>query len=145
MKILCLTPVAPSTVLAPYSLGLPRLISELAPIRAAGREANINMNRARLQSLFIKANHLHEYSHVLLMDSDVVIDVDALEALKAAWKTETTPCIRTKQGDSHVVTSCALVGVSDYLKINYLDNINQCQCWKLPKPFYVEGFKGEEL
>lgn len=144
MKILCLTPIAPGSVLAPYSLGLPRLVSELAPIRA-GREANINMNRAKLQSLFIKVNHLHEYSHVLLMDSDVVISTEALEALKSAWKQETTPCIRTKNGDGHVVTSCALVGVSDYLKVNYLDNINQCQCHKLPKPFYVEGFKGEEL
>lgn len=103
------------------------------------------MNRARLQGLFIKVNQFHEYSHVLLMDSDVVIGVDGLEALKAAWKTETTPCIRTKQGDGHIVTSCALVGVSDYMKVDYLDTINQCQCWKLPNPFYVEGFTGEEV
>lgn len=144
MDIICLTPVAPGTVLAPYYLGLPRLISELAPVPGLCREANINMNRVRLQHLFSKLKHI--YTHVLLMDSDVIIYSRDLDLLIQNWKPETTPCIRTKRGNTgHIVTSCALVGVTDYVKVKYLENVGQCQCNKLPHPFYIEGTEGKEV
>lgn len=80
------------------------------------------------------------------MDSDVIIYPRDLDLLIENWKPETTPCIRTKPVNSgHIVTSCALVGVTDYVKVKYLENVGQCQCCKLPNPFYIEGTEGKEV
>lgn len=142
--MIALTPIAPGTLVHPIGCDIPRLISELAP-SVTGREANINLNRARLQRMFIRQYYpLHEF--VLLVDSDVVVTADVIRKLQDAWKPGTTPCALTKQSAvGHVVTSCALIHRADYEKVNYLDNVLQCQCLKLPSPFYVEGAVGYEV
>ena len=143
-NILVLTPVAPGTVLAPYALGLPRLVSELAP-SVKVRERNININRARLQSIFV-TKYFPKYEYVLLLDSDVVVSREAVNLLLKAWTPDTTPCACTKEGNGgHVVCSCALVHRTDYEKVDYLSEMMQCQCMKLPHPFYVDGAKGYEV
>lgn len=144
VHILILTPVAPNTIVAPCTLPYPRLISEMAPSLTL-REANININRARLQRMF-NMEHLPYYKFVLLMDSDVVTDAESVEKLVAAWRPGTTPCINTKgNGFDHIVTSCALVSANDYVKVDYTAKLNECQCRKLPCPFYVEGTHGYEV
>jgi hypothetical protein len=142
-NIIILTPVAPGTIIAPCSLPYPRLISELAP-SVALRECNININRARLQRMFM-TQHYNKYDFVLLMDSDVVVPPNAGDELLSKWKPGTTPCINTKGNTiDHVVTSCALVARTDYARVNYLEKLNECQCLKLPNPFYLDGIVGYE-
>lgn len=142
--ILILTPVAPNTIVAPCTLPYSRLFSEMAPSLSL-REANININRARLQRMF-NMEHLPNYKFVLLMDSDVVTDTESVEKLVSAWKPGITPCINTKgDGFDHIVTSCALISANDYVKVDYTAKLNECQCRKLPCPFYVEGTHGYEV
>ena len=142
--VLVVTPIAPGTVLAPYSLGLPRLVSELAPsVRC--RELNININRARLQRMFM-GDYFPLYEFVLLLDSDVVVTRETVDMLEKAWKPCTTPCANTKGHETdHVVASCALIHRTDYSRIDYLSNIYECQCKKVPSPFYVDGAIGSEI
>lgn len=111
---------------------------------AMEREINININRARLQSIY--RNKLYsKYKFVYLIDSDVVVTKEALEQLADAWKQGSTPCILTKPTASgHTVCSCCFMCGADYLKVDYMNNPRQCQCMKLPNPFYVEGLKGSE-
>ena len=45
-----LTPILPGTIIPPCDLGVPRVFSEMGPV-AMEREVNINVNRARLQSI----------------------------------------------------------------------------------------------
>lgn len=144
MAIICITPICPGTILAPYSLNCPRLISEMMPISDA-RERNINTNRARLQHIFM-SKYFADYEHVLLLDSDVVITQNAIDMLLNAWKPGFVPCANTKGGPTdHVVASCALIGRKDYSEIDYLTNPNLCQCRKLKNPFYVDGAVGYEF
>lgn len=143
-EILVLTPTAPGTILAPYSLGLPRLVSELAP-SVKIRERNININRARLQQIFV-ARYFTKYEYVLLLDSDVVVSRETVDMLLKAWKLGTTPCALTKGlCEGHVVCACSLVHRADYEKVDYLSDLSQCQCMKLPNPFYVDGAIGYEV
>ena len=139
-----LTPIAPGTIVPPTDLGFPRVFSEMGPV-AMEREVNINVNRARLQSIY--RNKLYaKYKFVYLIDSDVVVTREDLEQLAAAWKQGTTPCIITKQSASgHVVCSCCFMCGADYLKVDYMGKPRECQCLKLPNPFYVEGLKGSEI
>ena len=107
-------------------------------------EVNINMNRARLQRLFV-AKHFQDFELVLLLDSDVEVTRETVEMLVNAWKPGTTPCANTKgHVGTHVVASCALVGRMDYAEIDYLARPYECQCKKVPNPFYVEGAIGRE-
>ena len=141
---IALTPVAPGAILAPFTLGIPRMVSELAPMPSGVREIDININRHRLQRKFLSLRR--DFDFVLLIDSDVVITPDVLPALLASWKPGTTPCINTKGATTgHIITSCALVSVEDYSAINYLDRPDVCQCLKLPNPFYLEGYSGREI
>lgn len=141
--VIALTPVAPGTVLAPFSLNIPRLVSELAP-SVKGRERNININRARLQEMFLR-EHFGKYEFVLLLDSDVIVGPEALEAMMAAWKPGTTPCVMTKgKAGDHVCAACALIHRSDYAEVDYLANPYECQCMKLPNPFYIDYEGGTE-
>lgn len=144
MAVIVLTPITPGTILAPYDLGLPRLVSELPP-SVQGRERNININRARLQEMFLR-KCFPKYEYVLLLDSDVVVHRDVVDKLLAAWAPGATPCAITK-GDTegHVVCACALIHRADYAKVDYLSDMLQCQCMKLPSPFYVEGAIAEEV
>lgn len=144
MNVIALTPVVLGTVLAPFSLGIPRLVSELEPM-GLNREVNINANRMRLQNIF-RDNRFRKYDMVLLMDSDVVIDLDAFDRLVSAWKSGTTACANTKGSfKGHVVTSCALLHRLDYLRVDYCTEPKKCQCSKLPHPFYVDGAVGTEV
>ncbi len=144
MAVIALTPIAPGTVLAPFTLGVPRLVSELAP-SVKVREANINLNRARLQEMFVR-RLFPKYEFVLLLDSDVIVGRGVLDKLMVAWKPGTTPCAITK-GDTegHVVCACALIHRTDYEKVDYLSDLYRCQCTKLPNPFYVPDAIGEEI
>lgn len=142
-RVIIVTPIAPGSVLAPCDLGAPRLVSELTP-SVTSREANINMNRARLQRMFM-TRHFPKYEFVLLLDSDVVVSKETVEKLMKAWKPGTTPCANTKGHEGgHVVASCALIGRQDYAEIDYMTKPYECQCRKVPNPFYVEGAAGAE-
>lgn len=112
---------------------------------ALEREVNININRARLQSIY--RNKLYaKYKFVYLIDSDVVVTKEDLERLASAWKQGSTPCILTKDSDKgHVVCSCCFMAGVDYLRVDYMSQPRQCQCIKLPSPFYVDGLKGKEI
>jgi hypothetical protein len=112
---------------------------------AMEREVNINVNRARLQSIY--RNKLYsKYKFVYLIDSDVVVTKETLAQLADAWKQGTTPCALTKQSASgHTVCSCCYMAGVDYLKVDYMGAPRECQCYKLPNPFYVQGCVGEEI
>lgn len=143
MNVLVLTPITPGVIIAPYTIGLPRMVSELAP-SVSCREVNINMNRARLQRMFL-TKHFNEFELLLLLDSDVEVSRDTVDMLVKAWKPGYTPCARTKNVEgSHVVASCALIGRKDYIDIDYMSNPYECQCKKVPNPFYVDGATGVE-
>ena len=143
-KIIAATPVSPGGILAPFTLGLPRVVSELAPSFHATREREININRHRLQGFVL--SHRREYEFVLLLDADVVVGPEILDRLMAAWKPGTTPCVNTK-GEcktGHVIASCALISMEDYANIDYLKDAEICQCLKVPNPFYIEYEGGIE-
>lgn len=138
----------PSDVLVPsLELHYPRVYSSVAPFSRA-RELNINASRQRLKDYYMKNLEL-KYDFVLLMDSDVVIDDMVVDMLLSAWKKGTTPCCNTKgmpaEKSGHVVTSCALVHREDYLEVDYMRSPYECQCLKLPRPFYVESVVGHEI
>lgn len=143
-KILVVTPVKPGTILAPYTLGLPRIVSEMAPVNA-NREVSININRAKLQYTVRNSRACSDYTHVLLLDSDVVVSAECIEKLCTAWKDGSTACALTKEKKGgHVISSCGLLSMEDYLSIDYFDKMAECQCTKVPSPFYVEGAVGSE-
>lgn len=142
-KIIVATPIPPGGILAPYTLGLPRVVSELAPSFHSMREVEININRHRLQ--FFVLQHRREYDYVLLLDADVKVGADAVEKLMAAWEPGTTPCINTKgMSTGHVIASCALISMDDYSRIDYLKEARICQCLKVPNPFYIDYKGGNE-
>ena len=142
-RIMVITPCVSGTVLAPYTLGLPRLVAGTeVPVKV--RERRINVSRAICQEIFLK-RYFQKYEFVLLMDSDVVVSRETVEKLLNAWKSGTTPCALTKGlCAGHVVCSCALVHRTDYEKVNYFSDMETCQCMKLPSPFYVDGAVGYE-
>lgn len=136
-KIIAATPIPPGGILAPFTLGIPRVVSELAPTCHTTRERDINVNRFILQGKVLQ--HRREYDFVLLLDADVVVGAGAVEKLMAAWKPGTTPCINTKgMPTGHVIASCALISMDDYANIDYLKDAELCQCLKVPHPFYIE-------
>ena len=144
-NILALTPIASGRLLAPYTLGLPRVVSELAPLPGVLREVNININRARLQGFFRRL-YWDKFDYVLLLDSDVIVGEEIVERLLGSWKIGSAPCVRTKEKEGgHVVAACCLLHKLDYDKISYMEKPNICQCRKIPNTFYVDGVRGCEL
>lgn len=144
MDAVILTPIATGTVLPPVDLGFPRVYSECAPVDMA-REINININRDRLQGIY-RSRLYRKYKYVYLIDSDVVVTHDDLVKLSEAWKPGTTPCILTKESDKgHTVCSCCFMTGADYLRVDYMSRPRECQCYKLPNPYYVDGLKGKEV
>lgn len=138
-----ITPMANVAIVPPMVGGFRRIFASVAPFYTA-REVNINASRAMLQNVVRNMPHRPEW--VILMDSDVHVTPGALDALFEAWKEDSTPCIQTKEHrDGHVVTACALMKTSDYLKVDYMAEPYSCQCTKLPNPFYIENFKGKEI
>ena len=129
--------------MAPFVLGIPRIVSELAPTCHTTRERDINVNRWKLQSFVLR--HKRDFNFVLLIDADVVVGSDILDKLMDAWKPGTTPCINTKgMPTGHVITSCALISMEDYANIDYLEHAEICQCLKVPNPFYIDYEGGNE-
>ena len=147
MNIVILTPIPSNVVVPPLKLNHPRVFSSVSPFHVC-REVNINASRARLQEYFRK-NLYRDYEFVLLMDSDVEIGQAALDVLLKAWRNGTTPCVNTKgvspKETGHVVASCALLSREDYMEVDFMRNPYECQCLKLPNPFYVEGVAGTEI
>lgn len=147
MNIVILTPIPSNAVVPPLKLDHTRVFSSMTPFHVC-REVNINASRAQLQEYFRK-NLYRDYEFVLLMDSDVEIDQTAINALMKVWRKSTTPCVNTKgvteKESSHVVTSCALLSREDYMEVDFMRNPYECQCLKLPSPFYVEGVIGTEI
>lgn len=142
-SIIAATPIPPGGLLAPFTLGIPRVVSELAPSFHTTREREININRHRLQGFVLQ--HRREFEYVLLLDSDVKAGPDILDKLMDAWKPGTTPCINTKGCKTgHVIASCALISMEDYANIDYLKDAELCQCLKVPHPFYIEYEGGIE-
>lgn len=141
---LILTPISKGAVLAPCSVPLPRLVSEMESYGTT-REERININRARLQEIF-RRTAWDTCSHVLLLDSDVVLTEKVYSLLEDAWKPGTTACAITKwTTEGHVVAACALLDKYEYDRIDYLADIRRCQCTKVPNPFYVDGAVTEEI
>ena len=64
-----------------------------------------------------------------------------------AVKPGITACLQTKKyrEEGHVCAACACIYMEDYLSVDYLDNIKECQCKKVPNPFYVVGAVTEEM
>lgn len=142
-KIIAATPVPPGGILAPFTLGIPRIVSEVAPSFHTTREREININRHRLQGFVL--SHRREYEFVLLLDADVVAPREILDRLMSAWKPGTTPCVNTKGVKTgHVIASCALISMEDYANIDYLKDAELCQCCKVPHPFYIDYEGGIE-
>ena len=141
-----LTPVATGTIVPPTDLGYPRVFSEMGAV-SNNREANINTNRARLQHVY-RSRLAQDYPLVFLIDSDVVVTREDLDALIDNWNGRgTTACIDTgnREGSSHICCACCLLSGEDYLQVKYFDNVTACQCTKLPGPYYVDGLKGKEV
>ena len=149
--IMVVTPCSPGTVLAPCPLPLPRLVYAQDYMYIPVREQRINLNRHQCQQLFCR-RYFHRYEFVLLMDSDVVVTEEAVSRLLDEWKAGTVPCIDTKRTgkidpDHGAVTSCALIHRADYEKVDYLGNIDKCQCrilGSLFHTFYVKDYSGFE-
>lgn len=139
-----LTPIAPCSIVPPCDLGVPRVFSESGKLDLA-REVNINISRTKLQSVY-RTKLYRDYPFVILMDSDVVVTRGDLVRLADAWEPGKTPCIRTKRAEGdHVVCACCFMSGVDYIKVDYMGNPRECQCKKLPNPFYVDGLQGSEI
>ena len=152
-NIMILTPLISGTVIAPCELPYPRLVAGVGCDGLGVREMRINVSRATLQKNFLKKFY-HKFEFVLLLDSDVVIEPWIVDKLLGAWKQGLVPCANTKSGAFNQanpchgpVTSCALIHRADYEKMDYLENLCECQCIKLGrkfKTFYVDDCRGYE-
>lgn len=136
--IIVLTPIASGELLQPFP-SYPRIVSEMRPVHNS-REVNINVNRSRLQRLFIASPYFYDCKWVILADSDVVITESTLQMLVNNAVEEKTACVNTKGTTvGHVITSCCILAAKDYIKVDYLTEPRNCQCKKLPNPFYIQG------
>lgn len=138
MDALVVTPLLEGSLLHPCG-ELPRLVRSERPV-ADHREASINLQRHELQRI-VRLLYRKQFRKVFLIDADVVVTEEHLRKLYDAVKTGTTACLQTKptREEGHVCAACACIYMEDYLSIDYLDNIKECQCKKVPHPFYVEG------
>lgn len=120
------------------------------------RECNINKNRDNIQKLYIEKGL--KSKHVLLLDSDVLVSEENLNQLITAYDGINPLCIDTKgrmnsikhwnkniteeeliekMSEHHVICACCLMPTEDWLKINYIENPNQCQCLKIKGAKYA--------
>lgn len=109
------------------------------------RQKSINRNWRRLQeTISDDLPKYAKYDFILLMDSDVVIPEGSISILESYAKKGTTPCIDTHGGKgSHIITSCALVELYDFLTLDYSKSC--CPCGLMPNPFYISDIKGYEI
>ncbi len=143
MDALVVTPLLEGSLLHPCGK-LPRLVRSERPV-ADHREASINLQRHELQRI-VRLLYRKRFRKVFLIDADVVVTEEHLRKLYDAVKTGTTACLQTKptREEGHVCAACACINMEDYLSIDYLDNIKECQCKKVPSPFYVDWAVTEE-
>ena len=111
-------------------------------------EINVNHNRYQLQQ---KCKHLSDrYDLVLLMDSDVVVTNESLNALMKQFNGDPL-CIPTKEtiDYSHICCACCLMKFDDWQQIDYINTyVDECQCTKIRRLFpnvrYCDGVVGHE-
>lgn len=142
MNALVVTPLLEGSLL--NSCGeLPRLVRSERPV-TNHREASINLQRHELQRI-VRGLYRKRFEKVFLIDADVVVTEESLQKLYDAVKPGTTACLQTKmyREEGHVCAACACIYMEDYLAIDYLDKIKECQCKKVPKPFYIDGIVTE--
>lgn len=113
------------------------------------REININLNRHETQQLFIKTHDCHQSDDILLLDSDVLTDKDALDTFYAhyVYNARKPLAVDTKEFifEGHVCCACCLVPYDTYRAINYLDKPDECQCLKIPGVSYFDGAHFDEF
>lgn len=144
MDALVVTPLLEGSLLHPCG-ALLRLVRSERPV-ADHREASINLQRHELQRI-VRMLYRKQFRKVFLIDADVVVTEEQLRMLYDAVKPGTTACLQTKKyrEEGHVCAACACIYMEDYLSIDYLDNIKECQCKKVPNPFYIVGAVTEEM
>lgn len=144
-RYLILTAIQNGEIVPSVDLGYERMFYVTNESISYTRTCNIEFNRARMQDYF-RSKYWRMYDFVFLIDADVIVTRDDLQKLIDAWKPGTTPCINTKGKETnHVVASCCLLSVEDYLGIDHLQNVYKCHCTKVPNPFYVDGVVGREI
>ena len=126
-------------------LGYDLLCVSSLPESYTDRQLCINRNWRRLQEIISDDLPKYaKYDYVLLLDSDVVIPDGSIKILESYAKKGTTPCIDTHDGKGgHIITSCALVELYDFLKLDYSKSC--CPCGLMPNPFYISDVKGYEI
>lgn len=138
MNALVVTPLLEGSLLHPCG-ELPRLVRSERPV-ANHREASINLQRHELQRI-VRCLYRKRFEKVFLVDADVVVTEELLQMLYDAVKSGTTACAQTKKyrEEGHVCAACACIYMEDYLAVDYLENIKECQCRKVPNPFYIDA------
>lgn len=121
------------------------LIITSLPDSYTDRQLSINRNWRRLQeTIHDDLPKYAKYNFVLLLDSDVVIPEGSIKILESYAKKGTTPCIDTHEGKGgHIITSCALVELYDFLKLDYSKSC--CPCGLMQNQFYISEVKGYEI
>lgn len=107
-------------------------------IGPAERECVVNANRHTAQSL---ARSMREpCGVVVLLDSDVITNDEMIEELAASVVPGFAVCAQTKFaplcGDSPCCAFCAMTR-DDYLRVNYEEFPDICQCQKIKKAMSV--------
>ena len=109
------------------------------------RQLCINRNWRRLQeTIRDDLPKYAKYNFVLLIDSDVVIPEGSIEKLAEFAKKGESPCIDTHDGKGeHIITSCVISELYDFLEIDYSQSCCPCNLFK--NPFYIKNVVGYEI
>jgi hypothetical protein len=119
--------------------------------RKANREVNINSNRHALQGFLDSA---YPNSHVVLMDSDVVmVYPHTLRKMRDYLDSNLdVGCVaiptKPEYDNSHIGCALALIRASEYKKLDYMNNPKECQCLKVMrqcKTEYLIGISAHEI
>ena len=109
------------------------------------REVNININRQQLKDLLYKYP-LTDDSYILLLDSDVVMQPNCVNAMIDHLNKDSTlicSACRTKtyvdNQSKHIITACALIRWKIYRTyIHLYENMSKCQCSRIASYGKVE-------
>jgi len=109
------------------------------------RQLCINRNWRRLQETI--RDDLPKYAiydFVLLVDSDVVIPDGGIKNLIKYAEKGKSPCIDTHDGKGgHIITSCVISELYDFLEIDYSQSCCPCNLFK--NHFYIKNVVGYEI
>lgn len=114
------------------------------------REVNINRNRHETQQIFIQTHECNQNDDILLLDSDVLTDKDALDKFYEhyVYNSRKPLAVDTKNvmgTAGHVCCACCLIPYDTYRVINYLDKPDECQCLKISGVSYCDGVHFDEF